>query len=54
MVMVYISLIALFSFAFSIFIVVLGEEVGIWASIVFFIATAALSWQIVKKALSRY
>ncbi len=54
MIIIYISIIAVLSFAFSIFLVVIGEEVGIWAGALFFIAAVGIAWQVVKKSLSRY
>ncbi len=54
MIILYIAIIAVLSFAFSIFLVVIGEEVGIWAGALFFIGVTAITWQVVKKSLSRY
>ena len=44
MIIIYIALIAVFAFAFSIFLVVIGEEVGLWAGAVFFLGVIVLVW----------
>lgn len=54
MAIIYIALIAVFSFFFSIFLVVISEEIGIWAGFLFFGGALALTWQLVKMSLSRY
>ena len=54
MALVFIAIIAVSAFAFSIFLVVIGEEVGVWAGALFFIGVVFVVWQIIKKSLSRY
>lgn len=54
MTIIYIACIAFFAFFFSIFLVVISEEVGIWAGVLFFAGVCALAWKIVKMSLSRY
>lgn len=54
MAIIYIALIAVFSFFFSIFLVVISEEVGIWAGVLFFAGVVGLVWQLIKMSLSRY
>lgn len=54
MAIIYIALIAVFSFFFSIFLVVISEEIGVWAGILFFGGAVGIIWQLVKMSLSRY
>lgn len=54
MTILYIAVIAVSAFFFSIFLVVISEAVGVWAGALFFAGVAALIWQAIKKSLSRY
>lgn len=54
MTVVYIAFIAFFAFFFSIFLVVISEEIGIWAGVLFFAGICTVAWKLVKLSLSRY